>query len=271
VLFAGMAEVGGEDLVRVRHIWAARVRREAYSPNDAPVECLQLCVSAHDASQAFLNARRPKDKPLFASYPEGFKNPGHCVLVQRMLYGLHDASYGWYECCYEHLVHGQSFVQSKSDECLFVKWHSEEEREYWCEGGELLPSDSRMESCAMKGARKPRMVLVNLHVDDFLSTGDDIMVQEYRSKLRQRFTMTGGKATLHYGLEVTRSEDLSTLSFGARGYIERLATKLGLTKGKRSSGAHTDGPICRFGAAGRRRCKLPIATVQPSRLSFAST
>ena len=34
---------------------------------------------ADDASQAFLNAPRPADKPVFALYPAGFEKPGHCL------------------------------------------------------------------------------------------------------------------------------------------------------------------------------------------------
>ena len=49
-------------------------------------------VFADDATQAFLNAPRPADKPLYAAYPEGFRSPDNaCLLVKRMLYGLHDA------------------------------------------------------------------------------------------------------------------------------------------------------------------------------------
>jgi hypothetical protein len=55
-------------------------------------------VYADDATQAFLNAVRPKDKPLWAAYPSSFRNPGRCLLVLRQLYGLHDAPMGFFEC-----------------------------------------------------------------------------------------------------------------------------------------------------------------------------
>ena len=69
-------------------------------------------VYADDAHMAFVNALRPESRPLWAAYPPPFQKPGHCMLVKRMLYGLHDSPLGWFECVRKHQL-----VQSAVDEC----------------------------------------------------------------------------------------------------------------------------------------------------------
>ena len=127
-------------------------------------------VFADDATQAFLNAERPADKPLYATYPEGFrpKERGGCLLVKRMLYGLHRAPMGWFQEARKHLTEKQGFRQSRADSCLFYK---------------------------------PGCYVV-CHVDDFASTGEPAKVQEFRRQLHQKFKMTGGPIDEYYGLEV---------------------------------------------------------------------
>ena len=51
-------------------------------------------VYADDASQAFVNALRPADRPLWARYPQGRERDGRCLFVRRHLYGSHDAQIG---------------------------------------------------------------------------------------------------------------------------------------------------------------------------------
>ena len=69
-------------------------------------------VYADDAAQAFLNAPRPADQPLYVSYPEGYKNnkKGKCMLLRKMLYGLHDAPMGWFQEVRKHLVNEQGMT-----------------------------------------------------------------------------------------------------------------------------------------------------------------
>jgi hypothetical protein len=152
-------------------------------------------IFGDDATQAFLNADRPADRPLYASYPEGFKKPGRCVLVKKMQYGLHDAPMGWFLAVRQHLLEDQHFKQSKTDECLFYK----------------------------------KDIVVVVHVDDFCSTGTDTALQEYRRKLYERFTMTGGPIDEYYGLEVVVDKNKGQVSVKCKGYLERLVTKLKLT------------------------------------------
>jgi hypothetical protein len=79
-------------------------------------------VWADDAQQAFLQAKRSEDHPLYAAYPSGFKKPGHALKILRYLYGLKDSPLGFFLTVKQHLIEDQSFVQSKNDDCLFVKY-----------------------------------------------------------------------------------------------------------------------------------------------------
>jgi len=149
-------------------------------------------VYADDATQAFVNAERPVDKPLWAAYPAGFKKPGRCMLVKRHLYGSHDASRAWFELVKKHLVEEQKLTQSLTDEALFTG---------------------------------PGLYVV-VHVDDFCSTGEDVAVKAFRDALKARFTMTGGKIKEYYGLDVRVRRKQGIIDVGCGGYIRRLVAKL---------------------------------------------
>jgi hypothetical protein len=192
-------------------------------------------VYADDATQAFLNAVRPKDKPLYASYPRSFKNPGRCLLVLRQLYGLHDAPMGFFECLRQHLVQDQSFVQSRNDRCMFVQYKegsaSEKARKEWV----ARDSKSSADSDETNPYPEPLVlgdvaVVVTVHVDDFASTGDDKPLAEYRRRLHKRFPCTGGLIDEYYGLGVKVDRVKGVCSLSACSYIGRMLKKLGVTK-----------------------------------------
>ena len=151
-------------------------------------------VYADDAAQAFLNAKRPEDKPMWASYPQGRTKPGHCLLLKKMLYGLHDAPAGWFEEVRAHLVNDQGLTQSLTDECMFFK-----------EG-----------------------LYVVCHVDDFCSTGEPGLVKSYREQLYAKFAMTGGLISEYYGLNVVSKPGEHFASLSVQSYMERTMRKLGL-------------------------------------------
>jgi hypothetical protein len=164
-------------------------------------------VYADDAAQAFLNAHRPLDKPLWASFPQGFRQPGQCLLVKRQVYGLHDAPVGWFNLVREHMTGPlQQFTQSETDECLFVK-----------EGCEVV-----------------------VHVDDFLSTGEADVVAEYRRILHETFAMTGGVATEYYGLNIRSSRNNHEYEVSCEKYIHRMLHKLEIKPGRQ---VYTPAPV----------------------------
>ena len=51
-------------------------------------------------------------------------------------------------------------------------------------------------------------VYVNVHVDDFLSTGTPSLLADYRRKLHKAFKMTGGLVDRHYGLRIRRGKNM---------------------------------------------------------------
>ena len=149
-------------------------------------------VYADDASQAFVNAYRPEDRPLYASYPVGFKKPGHCMLVRRQLYGAHDAPKAWFDLVKKHLEQDQGLKQSETCETLFTG---------------------------------PGLWVI-VHVDDFCSTGEDAAVAKFRRELHAKFEMTGGKVREYYGLDVEVRRKQGTIDVRAESYIKRLVSKL---------------------------------------------
>ena len=169
----------------------------------------QWDVYADDATQAFINALRPEERPMWASYPEPFRKPGHCMLVRRMIYGCHDSPKGWFDCLRQHMVEDQSFTQSETDECLFTK-----------DG-----------------------IAVVVHVDDFLSTGTDAALKDFRDRIRDRFKMTGGRVTEYFGLDVEVNPVRGRATLSAKSYIGRMIVKLGITPKKWRTPMEVDAPL----------------------------
>ena len=160
-------------------------------------------VYADDAAQAFLNAPRPADQPLYVSYPEGYKNnkKGKCMLLRKMLYGLHDAPMGWFQEVRKHLVNEQGMTQGKVDQCYFYK----------------------------KG------VHLVVHVDDFLLTGDETEVAKVRKALWSKFEMSGGPVDEYYGLRIKVKKADGEITIDCEKYIEKTMDKLRIPRKKRNT------------------------------------
>jgi len=145
-----------------------------------------------DATQAFLNAPRPKDKPICVYYPDGFRKKNKVLLLKKMLYGLHGAPLGWFKEVRKHLVEEQGLTQSKVDECCFY------------------------------GNRVHAVV----HVDDFLITGKEQDTARVRTTLHKKFKMTRGLASEYYGLEIKQDTRKGTTAISCKKYIEKTMAKL---------------------------------------------
>jgi hypothetical protein len=202
-------------------------------------------VWADDVAQAFLEAKRPEDKPLWASYPSGYDAPPtegsvgrssgggaqkrtRCLLVLRQLYGLHDAPMGFFMVLQQHLVKDQGFIQSLNDRCLFVKYKagSDSERKH-IEGHEpKMAANLAYHAPETWGDIE---VAVTVHVDDIASTGEDKAVGEYRKRLHERFPCTGGPITEYYGLDVGVDRKRGVVRLRTQSYIGRMLHKLGIT------------------------------------------
>jgi hypothetical protein len=121
-----------------------------------------------------------------------------------MLYGLHDAPRGWYECVRKHLVEKQGLTPSENDECLFTN--------------------------------KDKTLVVVVHVDDFLSTGTPAALAKYRKALHHAFKMTGDKVKEYFGLDVHIDKNRKRAALSAKTYITNMVKKLGISEKK---GVHT--------------------------------
>jgi transposase InsO family protein len=153
-------------------------------------------ILADDATQAFLNAERPEDMPLWAAYPQGYSKSGRALLLRKMLYGLHDAPMGWFKEVRKHLVEEQGLIQSRNDECLFY--------------------------------RPDGKLYVICHVDDFAATGETEALAEYRTQLYQRFKMTGGDIKEYFGLNVTNDKEKGIVTLSVESHMEKIMKKLKL-------------------------------------------
>jgi hypothetical protein len=205
---------------------------DVYSPT-ARMESLRIMLAlaaknnwklmGDDVAQAFLYAKRPTDKPIWAAYPAGHRKEGHCVKIIKYLYGLHDSPLAFWKLVRQHMVEEQGFEQSTADRCVFIKkvlktnTASHTKRPTKRQRLDDTTQDPRYDYC-----------FVRVHVDDFLSTGDDNLLADFRQRLRQRFKVTGEPAKMHYGLDIDRH--LGCVRLSARTYLKRKLKELGLEK-----------------------------------------
>jgi hypothetical protein len=61
-------------------------------------------VYGDDVSQAFLYAERPKDKPMWCSYPAGHRKQGHCLRLHKAIYGLKDSPIEFFKLVRAHMT-----------------------------------------------------------------------------------------------------------------------------------------------------------------------
>ena len=94
----------------------------------------------------------------------------------------------------------QGFTQSTNDQALFMKVVGKEE------------------------------VYVNVHVDDFLSTGTPKLLADYRRRLYKAFKMTGGPVERHYGLNIGRG-DKHEVFVDCKDYILDKCKELNISEG----------------------------------------
>ena len=96
---------------------------------------------------------------------------GKVALITKALYGLKESPREWFKTYLQFMIE-EGFTQSKVDPCLFFK----------------------------------RDILVNLYVDDTLSTGVDSIVKLFRQNLRRRFKCGSGGIADHYlAIHVTQT------------------------------------------------------------------
>ena len=158
----------------------------------------QWQIYADDAHMAFLNAMRPPDKPVYAQFPDGYRDGSHgkCLLLRRCLYGLHDSPQHWYDEMRKFVVDEYGLTPSKVDACYFNS--------------------------------KNKDLHVVVHVDDFLITGTETSVARFRKALYAKFDMDGGEAREYFGLHIDNDKNNGVVSLDCKASIEPAFSKLGL-------------------------------------------
>ena len=77
-------------------------------------------------------------------------------------------------------------------------------------------------------------VYVNVHVDDFLSTGTPNLLADYRRRLYKASSMTGGLVERHYGLNISRGAH-SEVFVNCKTYILDKCSELNIPEGSYST------------------------------------
>ncbi len=74
-------------------------------------------IRAFDIRNAYVQA--PVTRPVYVDPPDGYKRPGHCMRLNKALYGLPGSGRAWYKC-FDRFMRSQHFKPSSVDPCLYI-------------------------------------------------------------------------------------------------------------------------------------------------------
>jgi hypothetical protein len=157
---------------------------------------------------AFINAIRPLlSSPVFCYLPDGFKQPGIVVAVDRALYGLRDSPSLWYKDLTHTFTTKCGLVKCKEEPCLFMD--------------------------------KEKKVFVVFHVDDIIvlyHKNDERLGQQVEAALNSAYALHPlGDLSWFLGIRVIRDREARKLFLVHDTYLERIAKKFDLVGGKTPS------------------------------------
>jgi len=146
-------------------------------------------------------------KQLISLYPQFAKyllpNGSIIVMLQKSLYGLKEAANLWYNHI-SNTLKEMGLISNQYDPCLF---HG------------TIASDH---------------VLLNLHVDDMLTSyHHDSTIHYIKKKLLEKYddiTLHTGTNLNFLGINIIQSDDLSRISLSQKGYINNLLDKFAITE-----------------------------------------
>ena len=180
-----------------------------------------------DVKSAYLNGEL--DKELYMRQPPGTAAPGEEHLVCRLkksLYGLKQAGRAWYKT-YREAMTDLGMTRSEADHACF--WKAE---------GESL-------------------AMVGTIVDDMLVTGTPDLVEQFRTGIKARFTITdSGEVAWLLGIEVVRDRDAGTVRIAQRTAIDAVVRAMHLEGAKPAST-----PIAVGGKLDRSQCPTTTAAI----------
>lgn len=189
----GFKQREGEDF---NETFAAVAQMKSFRATVALSRELDLRMTQIDISNAFLHGELEEE--IYMEFPEGVEiEPGHCLKLEKGLYGLKQAGRIW-----------NSTLVSTLKEIGFKQ----------------LVSDTQV-FCLNKG--KSRFV-IGIHVDDItMATNSESMRSEVMAKLREKFLVKDlGDLTYYLGIKVATEGDATCLSQPA--YVEKLIHKFNM-------------------------------------------
>ncbi|KAJ0600422.1 putative RNA-directed DNA polymerase [Helianthus annuus] len=171
----GFSQIEGIDY---NEVYAPVARLEAIRIFLAYASFKKFKVYQMDVKSAFLHG--VVEEEVYVEQPPGFEDPLHpdrVLLLNKALYGLHQAPRAWYETLSTYLL-SNGFRWGLIDCTLFIK-----------EKGEDL-------------------LLVQVYVDDIIfGSTDDKLCKEFEKVMQDRFEMSAmGEMTFFLGLQVNQSE-----------------------------------------------------------------
>ena len=146
-----------------------------------------------DVTQAFVQAK--VDTDVFMKLPEGCSEmTGSIVKLEKCIYGTKQASRQWSRLLCRTLLEDVGMVQCQADPCVFRK----------------------------KSAGRVSLILV-VHVDDILISGDEKDVKEVERILNSKFPVNNlGEVNWYMGCAVRRDWDRGTISVSQTTFADTL-------------------------------------------------
>ena len=194
-----------------------------------------------DVTSAFVQV--PCERSVYAHYPIGSGERGHCMQIVKYLYGQKGAPKAFYDLLREFLVEGLGAKMSVQDECLFrfdLKSSSKQgaakvKQGQSSEGGAALDADgktvAKLEVPSHDSAEP--CAFVGIYVDDLKYTGPPEFVKEFEKRLRDRFPITGECEEKKFlGVETFRNIEDQIIEKSMEGAITRFTQQWNLTDSK---------------------------------------
>ncbi|KAH6242081.1 hypothetical protein HBI42_243440 [Parastagonospora nodorum] len=182
--------------------YAATLAARSFRAAMAIAAHFDLEVMQNDVTGAFLNATITKENPVLCELPDGFKEPGMCVRLNRALYGMRDSPLLWYEE-FSGTLRSLGLISSKEEPCLFFD--------------------------------KDKKVLILFYVDDILllyHKACEAFAKDLWIKITTKYEIQEqGPAEWFLGIRIVRNREKRTITLVHDTYIEKIAKKFNLIDG----------------------------------------
>lgn len=199
----------------IESTYAATLAARSFRLAMALVAQFDLEALQYDVIQAFINANRDtSNSPVVCTLPEGFKQPGKCVVIQQALYGLRDSPALWYKE-FSSTLSKLGLTMCANEPCMFT--HTD------------------------------RKVFIIFFVDDILilfHKNDGVLAQSIINGIKKVYEIRSlGNVEWFLGVRVIRDRSKRKLWLAHDTYIDKITKKFDITKTAR---ANTPLPVIEF-------------------------